>query len=166
MHDALLDLLLEEEERVEVLIFNMSEENLQKILQKPYVMVASDSGAKAASGKLGEGLPHPRGFGTFPRVLARYVRERRLLTLPQAVRKMTFDPAERFGLKGRGRVAQGAYADLVLFDPESVLDEASYREPRRYPSGIELVMVNGRVTVEGREHLGTRAGRVISGNEG
>ncbi|MFQ6111598.1 MAG: amidohydrolase family protein, partial [Nitrospinota bacterium] len=147
--DALLDLLLEEEERVEVMIFSMNEDNLERILQKPYVMVASDSGAKASYGKLGEGFPHPRGFGTFPRVLGRYVREKGLLSLPEAIRKMTFEPARRFGLKGRGRICPGAYADLVLFDPETIMDEASYREPHRYPSGIELVMVNGRVTVEG-----------------
>ncbi len=159
--ETILDLLLEEEDRVEVLIFSMNEENLERILQKAYVMIASDSGAKAAYGKLGEGSPHPRGFGTFPRVLGRYVRERGLLSLPEAIRKMTSEPARRFGLKERGRIATGAYADLVLFDPGAILDEASYREPHRYPSGIELVMVNGRIAVEGGEHLGTRSGRVI-----
>lgn len=155
------DLLIEEETRVDAIFFTMSEENLQQILTRPYVMVASDSGTRAHVGPLSRGRPHPRTFGTFPRVLGVYVREKRLLDLPVAIRKMTFDPCRRFGLAGRGLVAPGNFADVVLFDPDTVADRSSYREPIQYPHGIRYVLVNGVVTVEEGEHAGARAGRVL-----
>lgn len=155
------DLLAEEEARVDAIFFTMSEENLEQILSRPYVMVASDSGTRAHVGPLSRGRPHPRTFGTFPRVLRYYVREKRLLELPAAVRKMTFDPCRRFGLARRGLVASGYYADLVLFDPDKVRDRASYEDPIQYPDGIHYVLVNGVITVEEGEHTGARAGRVL-----
>jgi len=160
--DVGLDGLLgEEEARVDAIFFTMSEENLEQIMTRPYVMVASDSGTRATVGPLGRGRPHPRTFGTFPRILGMYVREKRLLDLPAAIRKMTFDPCRRFGLTGRGLIAPGAHADLVLFDPDGVRDRATYEEPLQYPDGIRYVLVNGVITVEEGEHTGARAGRVL-----
>ncbi|MFQ5846293.1 MAG: amidohydrolase family protein [Candidatus Methylomirabilales bacterium] len=159
--EFLCDLLVEEEARVDAIFFIMSEENLQKILARPYVMVGSDSGVRSHVGPLSRGRPHPRTFGTFPRVLGAYVREERLLDLPIAVRKMTLDPCRRFGLTDRGLVAPGCYADLVLFDPERVADRSSYEHPIQYPDGIRYVLVNGVITVEEGEHTGARAGRVL-----
>lgn len=155
------ELLVEEEARVDAIFFTMSEENLQRILTRPYVMVASDSGTRAHVGPLSRGRPHPRTFGTFPRVLGAYVREKRLLELPTAIRRMTFDPCRRFGLKGRGLVAAGCYADLVLFAPDTVRDRSSYEDPIQYPDGIRYVLVNGMITVEEGEHTDVRAGRVL-----
>lgn len=159
--EFVLDLLYAEEARVDAIFFTMSEENLRQILMKPYVMIGSDSGVRAHAGPLGRGRPHPRTFGTFPRVLGVYVREERLLNLPTAVRKMTFDPCRRFGLEDRGLIAPGYYADLVLFDPAEVRDRATYEEPIQYPLGMRYVIVNGVVTVEEGEHTGVRAGRVV-----
>lgn len=159
--DFVCDLLGEEEARVDAIFFTMSEENLEQILTRPYVMVASDSGTRATVGPLGRGRPHPRTFGTFPRILGMYVREKRLLDLPAAIRKMTFDPCRRFGLTGRGLIAPGTHADLVLFDPDGVRDRATYEEPLQYPDGIRYVLVNGVITVEEGEHTGARAGRVL-----
>ena len=131
--------------------------DVDRIMRHPQTMIASD-------GRLtqpGEGHPHPRWYGTFPRVLGHYVRERGVLTLPQAVHKMTGMPAARLGLRERGRVAQGWYADLVVFDPATVADRATFQEPHQYPVGIPWVVVNGAVAVEEGKFLGQRPGRVL-----
>jgi N-acyl-D-aspartate/D-glutamate deacylase len=107
------------------------------------------------------GKPHPRLYGTFPRILGRYVREHRLFSLEEAVRKMTSLPAGKHGLRERGAVRTGCFADLCLFDPETVLDRATYEEPRQYPEGIPYVVVNGVLVVDGGVHTGARAGRVL-----
>lgn len=158
------DLLVEEGGQVDAIFFTMSEENLQQILSRPYVMVASDSGTRAHVGPLSRGRPHPRTFGTFPRILGVYVREKRLLDLPTAIRKMTLDPCRRFGLAERGLIAPGYSADVVVFDPDRVADRASYEEPIRYPEGIRYVLVNGVISVEEGEHTGARAGGVLRGS--
>jgi N-acyl-D-amino-acid deacylase len=124
-------------------------------------MVGSDGSALAATGELATGKPHPRSYGTFPRVLGRYTRETGLLTLEQAVWKMTGLPARRLRLADRGVVRPGARADLVVFDPLGVADAATYEDPHRYPRGIEQVVVNGRLVVEDGEHTGALPGRVL-----
>jgi N-acyl-D-amino-acid deacylase len=134
--------------------FAMSDEDVERILAHPLTMIGSD-------GLPGDGVPHPRLWGSFPRVLGRYVRERRLLALEAAVHKMTGLTARRFGLAGRGLVAPGAAADLTLFDPERVIDRADYRDPLAAPEGIAWVLVNGRVAVEGGALADDRAGRVL-----
>jgi N-acyl-D-aspartate/D-glutamate deacylase len=160
--DAMYRLLLDEPETA-VIGHAMHEEDVRAIVADPEVMVASDASAMSPEGPLG-GVPvHPRNYGTFPRVLARYVREERLLTLEAAVRKMTSLPAERFGLAGRGRIAEGAYADLVLLDPATIVDTARFGDPHRFPTGIDLVVVNGRVAWDGQR--GERAGRVLRRGE-
>jgi N-acyl-D-amino-acid deacylase len=124
--------------------FAMSEDNLDRILAHELGMVCSDGGSYATDGPTRRGSPHPRGLGTFPRILGRYVRERKVLTLPQAINKMTAFPASRVKL-GRGRVATGLAADLVIFDPATVSDKATFESPFQYPTGIEAVVVNGQV---------------------
>jgi N-acyl-D-amino-acid deacylase len=135
--------------------FVMDEGDVEANLRHPLVMVGSDGIPDL------RGRPHPRLFGTCPRVLARYVRERGVLPLAEAVRRMTSLPCERFGLAGRGRVAEGAFADLVVFDPERVEDTATYADPKREARGIEWVIVNGRVALERGRHTGAGAGRAL-----
>lgn len=162
--DFVLNLLIEEETRVDAIFFAMSEENLRLILKKPYVMIGSDSGCRNHYGPLSRGRPHPRTFGTFVRILGRYVREEGLLDLPTAIRKMTWDPCRRFGIKDRGLIRPGFFADLVLFDPQAVKDTATYDQPIRYPKGVRYVLVNGVVTVEEGNHTNARAGKVLRRN--
>jgi N-acyl-D-amino-acid deacylase len=135
----------------------LDEADVERIMQHPMTAIASD-------GRLvepGDGHPHPRWYGTFPRVLGAYVRERGVLTLPEAIRKMTTLPADRLGLADRGRIAEGAYADLVVFDPATVIDRATFTEPHQYPEGIPWVIVNGQVTVDNGAFQDVRAGRVL-----
>ncbi|MDH4197680.1 MAG: D-aminoacylase [Candidatus Aminicenantes bacterium] len=157
----LRDLLLDEEGRVGQITFAMSEDNLERLLAHPLVGVGSDGSAVAPYGPLAEGNPHPRLYGTFPRVLGKYVREEKVTTLEDMVRKMTAVPASRFGFAGRGLLASGRWADVVLFDPERVADRATWKDPEQYPLGIEYVIVNGQVVVERGEHTGRRPGRVL-----
>jgi len=135
--------------------FIMDEGDVEANLRHPRAMVGSDGIPDL------RGRPHPRLFGTCPRVLARYVRERGVLSLPEAVRRMTSLSCERFGLAGRGRAAPGAFADLVLFDPEVVADAATYEEPKRESRGIACVIVNGAVALEDGRHTGAGAGRAL-----
>lgn len=135
----------------------LDEGDVERIMRHPQTMIASD-------GRLtrpGEGHPHPRWYGTFPRVLGYYVREKGVLTLEEAVRKMTSMPADRIGLADRGRVAEGGIADLVIFDPATVIDRATFEDPHQYPDGIDYVLVNGVVTVDGGEFRDVRPGRVL-----
>jgi N-acyl-D-amino-acid deacylase len=141
--------------------FAMSEENLERILAHPLGMVCSDGGSYAVDGPARRGHPHPRSVGTFPRVLGRYVRERKVLTLEQAVHKMSGFPAARLRLADRGRVAQGLAADLVVFDPAVVADRATFEDPFQYPVGIPAVVVNGEVALRGGERTPARPGRFV-----
>jgi len=156
-----LDLLQEEQNQVDAIYFTMSEENLQAILRKPYVMIGSDSGCRAHHGPLSTGRPHPRTFGSFARVLGHYSREARLFDLSTAIRKMTSDPCRRMGLADRGWIRPGNAADIVLFDPDHIRDTATYEEPIRYPAGVHMVLVNGTVAAEAGEYTGARAGRIL-----
>jgi len=141
----------------------MHEDDIRTILQRPGVFVASDALAVSPQGPLGRYAVHPRYYGTFARVLGRYVREERLLTLEAAVRKMTALPAVRFGLVGRGTIAEGAAADLVVFDPDRIADRSTYERPHAFAEGVELVVVNGQVAWDGSP--GDRAGRAIRRGE-
>lgn len=141
------DLLKRNRGSVGMVGFAMSEENLERILAHPHGMVCSDGGSFSLEGPAHRGHPHPRSLGTFPRVLSRYVRERRALTLPQAINKMTGLPASRARLSDRGRLAVGAAGDVVVFDPAVVEDRATFAEPFAYPVGIKAVVVNGVVSL-------------------
>ena len=142
--------------------FAMSEENLDRILAHPQGMVCSDGGSYAVDGPTRRGSPHPRGLGSFPRVLGRYVRERKALSLGQAVRKMSAYPAERVRLADRGRLARGMAADVVVFDPATVADRATFEEPFQYPVGIPLVVVNGVIALRDGERVGQASGRALT----
>lgn len=162
--DAALDLLHAEGQSIFTFYREMSEDNLELQLRRPWVMVASDAEGVAPNETFTN--LHPRAFGTFPRVLARYVRERSVLSLEEAVRKMTSLPAGRLGLEGRGLVKVGAYADLVLFDPEAVQDHADFTHPQRLSSGVSDVWVNGERVLENGEHTGRFPGRALRGRGG
>ncbi|MBI4377516.1 MAG: amidohydrolase family protein, partial [Nitrospinae bacterium] len=126
-----------------------------------YVMIGSDSGARSVNGILGAGLPHPRTFGTFPRIIGRYCRDEKLFELNDAIYKMTLFPCKRVGIKDRGLIRDGYFADLVIFDPDIVSDTATFESPKNYPIGIRYVIVNGVITVQDGEHTGAKAGRVL-----
>lgn len=152
--DILVEILLTERLRASMIVHSMAEGDLRSALEHPATMVGSD-GLPPGTG----GRPHPRGYGTFPRVLARYVRERRVLGLEEAVRRMTSLPAETFGLTDRGLLEPGRAADVVALDPDAVRDLADYATPVRDPEGIGWVMQNGQVVVEAGAYVGPRCGR-------
>ena len=141
--NCLFDILMEERLNVGAIFFSMNEENLEAILKQPYTMIGSDSSARSFDGITAKGMPHPRGFGSFPRVLGRYVREERTLTLSEAVHKMTGLPAKIFSIKQRGVIAKGYFADITIFDPEKVNGTAGFNNPFKKPEGIHHVLVNG-----------------------
>jgi N-acyl-D-amino-acid deacylase len=159
--DFMRDLLIEEEGQVGMVTFMMKEENLRRILTHPLVSVGSDGTAVAPYGILHKGKPHPRYYGAFPRILGKYVREEKILTLPQAIQKMTSVPAKKFGFSGRGRIKEGYYADLVVFDPDKVIDKATWKDPHQYPEGINHVIVNGEVVINEGESTGKLPGRIL-----
>jgi N-acyl-D-amino-acid deacylase len=135
--------------------FIIDEADIETNLGDPRVMIGSDGIPDL------KGRPHPRLFGTMPRVLAKYVRERGVLSLEESIRRMTSLPCDRFGLAGRGRIQEGAYADLVLFNPATIQDTATYKDPKQEPMGIEMVIVNGEVALERGQHTGVGAGRML-----
>jgi N-acyl-D-amino-acid deacylase len=161
MLNFIFDILIEENMEVDAIFFSMNEENMKSILKKDYVMIGSDSGARSDKGVLGLGLPHPRTFGTFPRVLGKYCRDEKLFDLPTAIYKMTSFPCRRIGINNRGLIKEGYFADLAIFNPDTISDTATYESSKRYPVGIEYVIVNGRITVKNGEHTGAKSGRVL-----
>ncbi|MCL5035902.1 MAG: D-aminoacylase [Chloroflexi bacterium] len=162
--DAVMDLLLEEECVVSAIYFSMCEEDVEAVIKHPLSVIGSDSEARCPEGVLGRGKPHPRTYGTFPRVIAKYVRERSALTLPEAVRKMTSMTAERLGLKDRGQIRENYMADIVVFSPGDIKDTADFIDPKRFPDGIKAVIVNGVPVVYENEHTGAMPGSVLKRN--
>jgi N-acyl-D-amino-acid deacylase len=160
-YEFVCDLLISEGGDLSIIGFGMSEENTALILKHPLVMLGSDGVALAPYGKLSEGIPHPRNYGTFPRFLGKYIREEKLLPLPKAVKKMTSMPAKKMGLKKRGVLTKEFYADIVIFDPKTVADLATYTEPAQYSKGINTVIVNGIVVIDGGEHSGKLPGKIL-----
>jgi N-acyl-D-amino-acid deacylase len=159
--ETALDLIVETEAQAEIVIHCMDERDVATILSHPCTMVSSDAEAAAADGPLAEGKPHPRTYGTFPRILGRYVREQGLLTWEEAIHKMTGLPAARLRLHDRGVVRGGAFADLVVFDPQTITDTATYDDPHRYPEGVRHVLVNGHLVVHEGCQTEERPGRVL-----
>jgi N-acyl-D-aspartate/D-glutamate deacylase len=159
--DALFDFLIEQNGSVSTVYAHHTEKDMSLALRQPWCSVGSDGSAYATEGPLRRGNPHPRNFGTFPRVLGVYVRELKLLTLEDAVRKMTSLNAAKVGLRERGLLRKGLYADITLFDPQTVIDKAKYTDPFHYPEGIRYVIVNGTVVLEGKKHTGARPGRAL-----
>jgi N-acyl-D-amino-acid deacylase len=135
----------------------MNEDDLQQFLRSPNTMIACDSGLR----EFGKGVPHPRGYGNNARVLARYVRDLKVLQLEDAIRRMTTLPAQTFHLKDRGQLREGNWADITIFDPEKVQDQATYKDPHHYPTGIPYVIVNGVEVVSNSEHTGAMPGMAL-----
>jgi len=159
--DLIIDLLIEEEDHVEMINFSLNEDNFKQIIAHPLVVIGSDGWALSPYGALAEGKPHPRSYGTFPRMLGRYVREEKIMTLGQAIQKMTSRTANKFGLKWRGWLREGFFADIVIFDPERIIDRATWEEPHQYPEGMHYVIVNGKVVIDQGNHTGLLPGRVL-----
>lgn len=160
-YDLIFDLLIEESASVAIVIFTMSETDMRTVLKHNTSMIGSDSAAIAPYGVLGKGKPHPRAYGTFPRVLGEYVRKKKTLTLENAIRKMTSFPARKLGLKDRGLIKEGMWADITVFDPEAVVDRATYTNPHQYPEGIRHVIVNGKSAVKNGRHTRALNGKVL-----
>jgi N-acyl-D-amino-acid deacylase len=159
--DAVWDLLLAENGSVPAVYFLMCEEDVKYLMGLPWVSFGSDGTAVRPDGPLGEGKPHPRWYGTFPRILGKYVREEQALSLEQAVRKMTSLNAEKLGIKDRGTIAPGMKADLNVFDPDLVADRATFEQPHQYSVGIEYVVVNGVFVLEKGVDTEARPGRIL-----
>ncbi len=159
--ETVLDILVEERLDASMVGFGMCEEDVRRVLSHPLATIGSDSASQAPYGILGEGHPHPRTYGTFARVLGHYAREEKLFSLEEGVAKMTGRAAERLGLKDRGRIAEGMAADVVVFDPERIVDMATYEVPHQYAAGVRWVIVNGKVELEGEEHQRRLAGRTL-----
>ncbi len=159
--DLFLDFLTEENGSVGTIYAHHTEADMNLALRQPWCSIGSDGSALAAEGPLRKGHPHPRSFGTFPRVLGVYVRRRHLLGLEDAVRKMTSANASKVGILDRGLLRAGQFADVVVFDPETVIDRSTYLEPFRYSEGIECVLVNGRSVLEHGKSTGERPGRAL-----
>ncbi|MGH7467201.1 MAG: N-acyl-D-amino-acid deacylase family protein [Longimicrobiales bacterium] len=162
-YELLLEITIADENRTGMVGFGMSEESTADMLKHPLGMICSDAGARATYGPLSEGSPHPRTYGSFPRVLGHYCRDQKLMPLETAVHKMSFMPARRLKLEGRGVIQPNAFADLVAFDPVRVADRATFERPHQYPVGIPHVWVNGEAVIRNGEHTGSLPGRVLRG---
>jgi N-acyl-D-amino-acid deacylase len=161
--DTLFNVLLENDGRVGALYHMMSEDDVKTAMQYPWVSVGTDSAAIKPEGELGRGQPHPRSYGTFPRILGHYVRDEKVLPLPEAIRKMTSLAASQMKIADRGSLKENYFADIVVFDPATVADKATYEQPHQYSVGIETVIVNGVVTVRNGSHTGAHGGRALFG---
>lgn len=153
--------LLAEDESIFIIAFEISEGDMRQVLVHQLSMIGSDGRALSKKGLLGEAKPHPRNYGTFPRVLGKYVREESLLTLEEAVKKMSFMPATKTGIRGRGLLKEGNYADIVIFDADKIIDTATYDIPHQYPLGIKYVMVNGKFVIYDGEQTEALPGKVL-----
>jgi N-acyl-D-aspartate/D-glutamate deacylase len=159
--DAVCDYLIADQGHTRILVTSMDEADVQTIVRSPEVLVGSDGTSLAPYGTTGQGKPHPRFYGTFPRVLGRYVRDLGLLSLPQAIYKMTGGAAAALRLMDRGLLRQGYRADITIFDPHTIADRATYDDPHQYAAGISTVIVNGVVVIDAGEHTGALPGQVL-----
>jgi len=161
--DALFDLLIEDKAFTECAVFGMSEPDVALALQQPWVSVDNDAGGTSPEGILGEEHPHPRAYGTFPRILRKYVREEKKLTLENAIRKFSSLPAQRMRLTDRGVLKQGMWADVVVFDPGTIRDLATFDDPNQLSQGVDSVLINGVPVIEGGKMTGALPGKVLRG---
>ncbi|MCI0693651.1 D-aminoacylase [candidate division KSB1 bacterium] len=157
--EQIIEMYLTSENRIGMVYHGMSEKDVDYIIQQPFCMVASDAGVI----EMGRGVPHPRGYGNNARVLGKYVREKKLLGLEEAIRKMTSLPAQTFGFWDRGLIREGFAADLVIFDARKVADQATFENPHQYATGIRCVLVNGKMVVSEGKHTGARPGKILYG---
>lgn len=161
--DALFDLIVADHGQTGAIYFMMSEDDMRAALRAPFVSFCTDSGARANDGPLAGAKSHPRGWGSYPRILGRYVREEHLLMLEEAIHKMTGMPAKRVGLRDRGLLRAGAFADVTIFDPKTVIDRATFEMPNQHPVGINYVIVNGQISVDNGKRTPALAGRALRG---
>jgi len=161
--DALLDFIIADHGQTGAIFFMMSEDDMKAALKSPFVSICTDSGARATDGPLAGSKSHPRGWGTYPRILGRYVRDEKLMPLEFAIHKMTGLPAANVGLKQRGLLRQGYFADITIFDPKTVIDRATFEEPNQYPVGINYVIVNGQIELDNGQRTPLNSGRVLRG---
>ena len=161
--DALFDFIVADHGQTGAIFFMMQENDMQAALRSPFVSICTDSGARAIDGPLAGSKSHPRGWGTYPRILGKYVRDEQLMPLELAIHKMTGLPASNVGLKERGLLREGYFADITIFDPKTVIDRATFEEPNQYPVGINYVIVNGRIEVDNGHRTVANSGRVLRG---
>lgn len=155
------DLIIEERSRVGMITFAMNEDNLKRILSHPLVVIGSDGSSIAPYGELGKGKPHPRNYGSFARVLGKYVRSESLFSMQTAIKKMTSMTAKKFNIANRGVLKENYYADIAIFDPSSIEDLSNWSNPHQYPRGMKHVIVNGKLTIFEEEHTGNLSGKII-----
>ncbi len=157
--DVFFNILIDDEGATMITMKSMVEEDVRRVMTSQYHMFGTDGIATPSD--FGHGIDHPRSFGTYPRILGRYVREENVISLTDAIRKMTSLPAERLGLEDRGRIKEGAWADIVIFNPETIIDTATYERPNQFPIGVEHVFVNGEIVVEGTTQRPVYPGKVL-----
>ena len=161
--ETVIDLIAEDDSRVQAVFFSMPEDNVRRQIALPWVAFDSDAGSYATEGLFLKNSTHPRAYGTFARLLGRYVRDERIIPLEEAVRRLTSFPAANLKIEGRGRLAAGYFADVVVFDPATIQDHATYNDPHQYATGVAHVFVNGVQVLRDGEHTGAKPGRVVRG---
>jgi N-acyl-D-amino-acid deacylase len=161
--DTAMDLVIEDGSRVRAVFFTQTEEVVRQAMVLPWVSFCTDTKVVAAEGHFLKNSIHPRGYGSFPRIMGRYVREEGLLSLSEAIRKATSLPAENLSIRHRGALKEGYYADVLVFDPETIIDNATFENPHQYSTGIEQVIVNGQRVIADGQHTGAKPGQVVRG---
>jgi N-acyl-D-amino-acid deacylase len=158
-----MDLVAEDESRIGAVYFMMSEENVKKEIAKPWISFGSDEASQAPEGVFLKSNPHPRAYGNFARVLGKYVRDEKVIALPEAIRRLSALPATNLGLDHRGFLKEGMFADVVVFDPATIADHATFEKPQQYATGVKHVFVNGVQVIKDGEHTGAKPGRALWG---
>jgi dihydroorotase/N-acyl-D-amino-acid deacylase len=161
--DTIMDFLIKDDATTSVVIFGMNEQDVELALKQPWVSIDNDYSGTSPEGLLGKDFPHPRAYGTFPRILAKFVREQKLITLPDAIRKFSALPAQRMHLNDRGVLKDGMWADVVVFDPQTIHDVATYEKPNQLSVGMQYVLVNGVPVIDGSKMTGNLPGKVLLG---
>ena len=161
--DTAMDLIAEDESRIGTLYFIISEDNVKKELAKPWISFGSDEASQAPEGVFLKSNPHPRAYGNFARVLGKYVRDEKVISMKEAIRRLSGLPATNLGLDRRGFLKEGMFADVVVFDPATIADRATYEKPHQYTVGVKHVFVNGVRVLKDGEHTGAKPGRALWG---
>ena len=161
--DTAMDLVAEDESRIGTIYYVMSEENVKKELAKPWISFGSDEASQAPEGPFLKSNPHPRAYGNFARVLGKYVRDEKVITLPEAIRRLSALPASNLGLDHRGFLKEGMFADVVVFDPATIADHATFEKPHQYATDVKHVFVNGVQVIKDGEHTNAKPGRALWG---
>src|ERR1700731_971227 len=161
--ETIMDLISEDESRIGTIYFVMSEENVKKELAKPWISFGSDEASQAPEGVFLKSNPHPRAYGNFARVLGKYPREEKVITIPEAIRRLSAQPATNLGLDHHGFLKEGMVADVVVFDPATIADRATFQKPHQYAVAVKHVFVNGAQVIKEGEHTGAKPGRALSG---